>query len=341
MGDSMDIVQSILENDTQEKDPRKSTVVQKDVEVETDIGTLLAFDYNTLDIKALKGQQEPYLKSVTRDNVQILINKIWELPTERIDEVIVAKLPKPHYILPRSRQIPKPKPLTKWQQFAKEKGIKSKKKGKSKLQWDEELQKWIPTFGYKRKAALEQKEWLVEVNNEGKAKEDPFAAAKVAKEERRSKNELQRLRNIAKAKNIKVPQVGLPTREHFPESKQLAQAITIARTSTASVGKFQDRLPKEKDAKGIAKQVPGMKRKAETIPLNIRDEKKRNTDLADNILKSNIKIFREDLSVPKTKVNETKTKKGKKVTKHKGAKKPKGGKGNRDMRLKVGGRKRR
>lgn len=58
---------------------------------------------------------------------------------ERVDEAIVAKLPKPEYVLPRSRAIPKPKPLTKWQQFAKEKGIQSKKKGKSKLKWDEEL----------------------------------------------------------------------------------------------------------------------------------------------------------------------------------------------------------
>lgn len=50
----MDIVQSILENDAQEKDPRKSTVVNKDVDVETDAGTLLALDSNTLDLKALK-----------------------------------------------------------------------------------------------------------------------------------------------------------------------------------------------------------------------------------------------------------------------------------------------
>ncbi|CAL7935839.1 unnamed protein product [Xylocopa violacea] len=334
----MDLVNSIL-NDTQEKDLRKSTVVNKDVEV--DLGTLLTLDYNNLDLKAFRSQPEQYLKSLTRDNVQILINKIWELPTERVDETIVAKLPKQEFVLPRSRQIPKPKPLTKWQQYAKEKGIKSNKKNKSKLKWDEELQKWIPTFGYKRNKAMEQKEWLVEINDESKAMEDPFAATKAAKEERKSKNELQRLRNIAKAKNIKLPKVGLPTREHFPDSQQLSQAMTIARTSTASLGKFQDRLPKEKDAKGIAKQVPGMKRKAEEVPQNLQDEKKRNANLADNILKNKTKIFREDFSVPKTKVAKTEKKKGKKVAKSKGAKKPKGGRGQRDMRLRAGGRKRR
>ncbi|XP_054012425.1 ribosome biogenesis regulatory protein homolog [Hylaeus anthracinus] len=341
----MDLVNSILENEPREKDPRKTTLVHKDVELETDVGSLLAFDYNTLNIKELKSQPEQHLKNLTRDNVQILINKIWELPTERIDEVIVAKLPKPEYVLPRSREIPKPKPLTKWQQFAKQKGITSNKKNKSKLKWDDELKKWIPKFGYKRSKAEEQKEWLVEVNNENKAMEDSFTVAKAAKQERRSKNELQRLRNIAKAKNIKVPQVGLPTREHFPDSQQLSQAITVARTSTASVGKFQNRLPKEKDAKGIAKQVPGMKRKAEYIPSNVQDEKRRNKDLADNILKSNTKILREDFAVPKVKPAKSqksqKSQKGKKGVKSRGSKKPKAGKGNRDMRLKVGGRKRR
>ncbi|OAD52408.1 Ribosome biogenesis regulatory protein like protein [Eufriesea mexicana] len=337
----MDIVNSILEKYTQKKDTCKSTIVNKDVEVETDVGSLLVLDFNSVNLKVMRSQSEQYLKSLTRDNVQILINKIWELPTERIDEVIVAKLPKQEFVLPRSRQIPKPKPLTKWQQFAKEKGIKSKQKNKSKLKWDEELQKWLPTFGYKHNKAMEQKEWLVEVNDEGKAMEDPFAAAKEAKEERKSKNELQRLRNIAKTKNIKIPKVGLPTREHFSDSQQLSQAMTIARTSTASVGKFQDRLPKEKDAKGIAKQVPGMKRKAEKIPQNLQEEKRRNTDLADSILKSNMKILRKDFSVPKIKPVKAGREKGKKGTKIKGAKKPKAGKGQRNMKLKVGGRKRR
>ncbi|XP_043508009.1 ribosome biogenesis regulatory protein homolog [Frieseomelitta varia] len=293
----MDVVNSILQNDIQKKNTHKSTVVNKDTEIETDLGTLLALDYNALNLKALKSQPEEYLRSLTRDNVQILINKIWELPVERVDEVIVAKLPKQEFILPRARQIPKARPLTKWQQFAKEKGIK--RKNKPKVKWDEELQKWIPTFGYKRNKAIKQKKWLIEINNKSKAAENPIADAKAAKEERKSKNELQRLRNIAKAKNIKIPKVGLPTKEHFADSQQLSQAMTIARASTASLGKFQNRLPKEKDAKGIAKQVPGMKRKAEEVPRNLQEEKKRNTNLADNVLKSNTKILREDFSVPK------------------------------------------
>lgn len=80
------------------------------------------------------------MKNLTRDNVQLIVNKIWELPTERVEEAIVAKLPNPTFVLPRARKVPKPKPLTKWEEFAKKKGITKKKKGTSKLKWDEVLQ---------------------------------------------------------------------------------------------------------------------------------------------------------------------------------------------------------
>lgn len=50
----MDIVNSILENNAQEKDNRKSTIVNKDVEVETDVGTLLALDYSNVDLKVMR-----------------------------------------------------------------------------------------------------------------------------------------------------------------------------------------------------------------------------------------------------------------------------------------------
>ncbi|KYM75755.1 Ribosome biogenesis regulatory protein like protein [Atta colombica] len=343
----MDLVKSILEENEGKEDLSKSIKVHKNVELDIDLGTLLASDYNVFNTKALKSKPNSYLKDLTRDNVQLLINKIWELSVERVDEAIVAKLPKPNYTLPRSRVIPKPKPLTKWQQFAKEKGIRSKKKGRSKLKWDEELKKWIPTYGYKRVKAQEQKEWLIEAKGDASSTDDPFAKAKTAKQERQSKNELQRLRNIAKSKNIKLPRVGLPTREHFSSSQQLSEALTIARTSTSSIGKFQSRLPKEKDAKGIAKEVTGMKRKRKAPPLNVVEEKRQNKNLVDSVLKSNTKIVRDDYSTGIAEIKQSTTSGSKKrkgalkTSKSKTAKKPKAGKGKRDLHKKVGGRKRR
>lgn len=77
-----------------------------------------------------RNDKENYLLSLARDNVQLLLNEIWQLPTERVEECIVAKLPAPAFVLPRQRKCPVAKPLTKWEKFAKEKGIQKKKKDK-------------------------------------------------------------------------------------------------------------------------------------------------------------------------------------------------------------------
>ncbi|KAF7988090.1 hypothetical protein HCN44_007584 [Aphidius gifuensis] len=123
--------------------------------------------------------------------------------TERKDNELIAELPKICTLLPRARTLPKQKVPTKWQQFAKEKGIKNKKK--PKLNWDEELKKWIPTFGYKKVAAEYQKNWVVELKTGDTPQETKVSSAK---SEKIAKNELQRLRNLAKAKKISIPRVG-------------------------------------------------------------------------------------------------------------------------------------
>ena len=62
------------------------------------------------------------MQSLARDNTQLLINSIWCLPTHRVEEVVVAELPPPSTRLPREKPLPTPKPMTKWEQYAKEKG---------------------------------------------------------------------------------------------------------------------------------------------------------------------------------------------------------------------------
>ena len=81
------------------------------------------------------GNPNTYLKNLARDNTQLLINKIWTLPFERVDDVVITKLPKPEYVLPREKPVPKGKAMTKWEQYAKDKGITKKKK--TKLVWDD------------------------------------------------------------------------------------------------------------------------------------------------------------------------------------------------------------
>lgn len=82
--------------------------------------------------------KEAYLANLSRENVQLLINQIFQLPTTKVDNEVVIKLPSPTTRLPRAKPAPKAKELTKWEKYAKEKGITQRKK--SKATWDEELQ---------------------------------------------------------------------------------------------------------------------------------------------------------------------------------------------------------
>jgi regulator of ribosome biosynthesis len=96
---------------------------------------------------------------------------------------------------------------------------------------------------------------------------DPFEKAIEDKRERVAKNELHRLRNIAKARKVNLPGVGLaplaPQGEisnnvsyklqcnelkniqgsSVTNSQDLQKAADLAKKSTASLGKFQEKLP--------------------------------------------------------------------------------------------------
>ncbi|XP_034247896.1 ribosome biogenesis regulatory protein homolog [Thrips palmi] len=278
----MDIVNEVLQKAARDAEKFKPITVEKHLEVDLDPGNLLAFDTNEVEVAKLRSNSEEYLKNLTRDNVQILLNKVWELPTRRVEECVVVELPKPSYIIPRSLPVPKPREPTKWEKFAKEKGIVKTKK--SKLQWDEVLKKWIPRFGYKKAAAEKEKDWVIELKGNDDPMEDQFEKKKKIKRENVAKNELQRMRNIAAARKIKVPQAGMVSADRL-SSKDLHKAATIAKSSTASGGKFQASLPKEKPARDVRNLMPiappPKKRKAIITPA---DEKKTTINIIDKIL---------------------------------------------------------
>lgn len=331
--------------DTQ--DPSKSIAVNKVLEVKIDTAMLLALDTNELDSKSLKEEKDEYLKEIARDNTQILINSIWELPTERYEDSIVAKLPKPNYILPREKPVPVPKPPTKWEIFAKAKGIKNVKKPKAI--WDDILKKWVPSHGYKKAMAEKEKNWIIEVPDNVDPYTDMFEQKAEQKQEKVAKNEFQRIRNIAKAKKIKVPSMGLPPTNKL-SSVQLNSAANIANISTASLGKFQPRSSKEKQ---LSKHSILQQKKRKLHILSVEEEHKRNVNIVDSILKKkprldlnkavNREIHSQETMASKDKKQQKKKgKKGNPKTKGKNTKKPKGGRGNRQFsNSKVAGRKRR
>ncbi|KAJ8946867.1 hypothetical protein NQ318_006777 [Aromia moschata] len=283
----MDVVDEVLEKSAREAEKYKPITVEKHLELEYDLGTLMAVDKNEFDMDTLRKDKNDYLLNLTRDNTQLLLNKIWDLPTEQIEESIVVKLPPQKTVLPRMKPVPKPKPFTKWQQFAKEKGIQKKKK--SKLSWDEQLQKWVPLYGFKRSNAEKQKDWLLEVPQNADPMEDQFAKKIEAKSERIAKNELQRLRNIAKARKIKVPRVGVINPD-ASSAKDLQAAVTVAKSSTASLGKYQSKLPNEKEARGVAAITPGATRKRKLPPVSANVEKTESLAIIDTILNKKPKL---------------------------------------------------
>merc|ERR1740128_93966 len=146
------IVQNVLERAVEEEAEKiKSIHVDKPVDLEYDVGNLLAYDINDIDVNQLRTEKESFLTNLARDNVQLLINRLFQLPTVRVDNEIFVTLPAPTTRLPRAKPVPKAKQLSKWEKYAKEKGIVKRKK--DNLEWDEELHKWVPRYGFKKAQA--------------------------------------------------------------------------------------------------------------------------------------------------------------------------------------------
>ncbi|XP_052069992.1 ribosome biogenesis regulatory protein homolog isoform X2 [Mytilus californianus] len=225
--------------------------------------------------ESLIKNREDYLKDLSRDNTQILINRIWQLPTHREDEVVVAELPDVKTPIPREKPVPKKRKATKWEEYARMKGINKKKKGR--MVYDEQSKEYKPRWGYKR-ANDDTKDWLIEVPQNADPFEDQFEKRKKKKQERTSKNELQRLRNIARSQKTKVPGVGL-TPTIAPSKDHLGKALAIAKKSTASIGKFTESLPKEKPSK-----FTGKKRKFEPNYGDVKKENTKQLDILNNVL---------------------------------------------------------
>ncbi|XP_074056714.1 ribosome biogenesis regulatory protein homolog [Macrotis lagotis] len=229
--------------------------VHKDLELEFDLGNLLAVDRNPpTGLRRRSGPElEAQLLGLARGNAQLLVNRLWQLPSERVEEAVVAKLPEPGLRLPREKPLPGPRPLTRWQRFARLKGIRPRKK--SSLVWDEATGQWRRRWGYRR-ARDDTKDWLIEVPATADPDADQFAERLRAKKERVAKNELNRLRNIARAHRVQLPSQGGMRPTGHQSRAELGRAMQVAKVSTASVGRFQERLPKEKPPRG-----PGKKRR--------------------------------------------------------------------------------
>merc|ERR1712203_14324 len=96
------------EDDAEEKESEasKSIEVFKEVEASIDNGNLLLVDNQPVDKATLKSNISLFLNTLARDNAQLLFNSIWQLPIEKVDGNILAKLPDSTTLLPREKPIP-------------------------------------------------------------------------------------------------------------------------------------------------------------------------------------------------------------------------------------------
>lgn len=188
-------------------------MVEKPIPVSYDLGSLAVFDINPLDPTLLKSSdessKEKHLTAVARDNVQLLINQILQLPVQRTvdsnnssstqnSSIALFALPEPVSQLPREKPLPKPKAPTKWELFAAKKGINKKAK-EGKLVYDEATAKWVPKWGYGGQNKAVDDQWLVEVDdkNQGTSDElvDPRTLNRMERKKLIKKNQRRQEKN--------------------------------------------------------------------------------------------------------------------------------------------------
>ncbi|KAF8451520.1 ribosomal biogenesis regulatory protein, partial [Terfezia claveryi] len=179
--------------------------VSKPIPLAFDLGELTAFDNNPLDPASYISSLETCLSTAARDGAQLLINQILTTASlKSTSDGVFAELPDPITPLPREKPLPKPKEPTKWELFAKKKGISSLRTNSTgKMVYDEATGTWVPKWGYKGSNKAEENQWLVEVDDKKASKAgkdvEEFNPRKLSRQERVDrikKNERQMKKNV-------------------------------------------------------------------------------------------------------------------------------------------------
>ncbi|KAG5396127.1 hypothetical protein IGI04_017941 [Brassica rapa subsp. trilocularis] len=143
--------------------------------------------------------------------------------------------------------LPRPKPPTKWEEFALKKGIQKRKK--DKIVYDETTDKFKRRHGYDR-VNDDNDIPIIEAKASDEPGEDPFAKRLDDKKKRvgkQEKNRLQNLKTAAKAGALPshvqlavtaLPISGTKTQPQKIGKDALGDVAGLAATSTASGGKF-------------------------------------------------------------------------------------------------------
>lgn len=225
-----------------------------------DLGNLTVFDPHDPGASAKSSEEELVKECLEKGTrlVQALADKLFSLPSTPDKEGPLVQLPTPTTPIPREKPFPKSKPPTKWEVFAQSKGIKKRKR--SKHLYDEQSGEWKRRHGYDR-AGDENDIPIIDAKPSDEPGEDPFSRKKTEKKARVQKNEKSQLENLKKAakvgalpSTVQLAATSLPITGTKEISKRvgkddLGHAASFASSATASVGKFDKKLPGEKTPK--------------------------------------------------------------------------------------------
>eukprot|EP01127_Copromyxa_protea_P004350 TRINITY_DN14216_c0_g1_i1.p1 TRINITY_DN14216_c0_g1~~TRINITY_DN14216_c0_g1_i1.p1 ORF type:complete len:307 (+),score=98.36 TRINITY_DN14216_c0_g1_i1:54-974(+) len=279
-------VRALLVNKEEESSEDETLAPVLDI----DLGNLLAFDYQDQpkDAKLIKDHAERV--------VQGLFDQVFNLPVTKSDVGPLAQLPYPKTGIPREKPIPKPKPPTKWEAFAKEKGIQKQKK-RSRMAFDEVSGEYKPRFGAGRAADPVADSWVLE-DKPGELKhygaEDPFELARKKKKDQREQQAKREEANRRRRENAVSDPVTLSLNHVEKRPKEAIQkAISLTQKSTASMGKFDKAFKDEPKIKMAPKHMPTDFSKEQELTKKIADRILRDMPEIDANLAANQVIQKE------------------------------------------------
>mmetsp|Transcript_2153 Transcript_2153/g.2330 ORF Transcript_2153/g.2330 Transcript_2153/m.2330 type:complete len:461 (+) Transcript_2153:91-1473(+) len=270
----------------------------------------------TINTIGFQKADENHLLEKATDGCSQLLKGLWELETEKTDAGPLAVLPS-YFVNKTPRELPPPKQKaeTKWDKFAKEKGIAVKEKRSRKV-WDEASQTWSYLTGYQKSADADNPEsWpIMEVKGNENPYDDPWERARDTKKERVDKNVMSRMKNEERAGNLVKGTTGrtmkakkamredgrqggkqgttapagiaIDMKSGTQRGKELTKAALLAtQRSTASLGKF-DQIRDGEPERRKAMMLGLKKRKFEsgTDKNVIKSEAKKNMKVLENVL---------------------------------------------------------
>ncbi|GAA0153458.1 ribosomal protein [Lithospermum erythrorhizon] len=241
-------------------DSETMSELQEVLNYDIDLGNLVAFDPHYHFTSPAASREESVNESLQHATklVQAIADSLFNLPSIEDPDGPLVKLPPATTKLPREKPLPKPAPPTKWEVFAQKKGIQKKKK--DKVVFDEETGKWKRRHGYDR-VNDDNDIPIIEAKMTDEPGDDPFAKRKVDKKKRVEKQEKNRMHNLkqaAKAGSLpshiqlaaaSLPITGTQTAPRKVSKDELQHVAGMAATATASGGKFDKKLPGEKQLK--------------------------------------------------------------------------------------------